>query len=241
MKNRLLKLFLLILLPLLMISSSSSDDKLSEKVEYAVRQYIIGKNPDWAKLKMEIQFGLNRKVSERLASYGDKVKLEVPEIYPNSKITGGMILPLQVLEDGVERERIFIRTSIKVFKDIVVAKKNLKKGTAVKTGDVELKECDILEVRGDYFSQAASLSNKEAESYIPAGTVVTINMIRQIPVVAKNEKVKILVKDSGIRVEAEGVAQEDGMIGDSIKIKRLNTRVIIEAVVVSEGLVEVKI
>lgn len=223
------------------ISYAKSEQTLHQRIKNAIREYILDKNSDWKSEKINIVFALNTRIAKRLSSYGKDVDFIVPEIYSNSKITPNIILPIQVLEDDAERERIFVRTQIKLFADVVTAKNSLKKGSSLASGDLQLKEKNVLQFGNDYFSTTSPLLGKQTAGYVRAGSVITKRMIKTIPAIKRNHPVTIIVKEAGLMIEAAGVALEDGSVGDLIKVKRKKSKDVIQGKVNAPGKVEVEL
>jgi len=234
-------LVLFFLLVFVLVSASFAENSLKDKIDAAIHKYIISKNPSWSDAKIKVLFKLNKRVSSRLLSYGSAVSFVVPDIYANSNLTPNIILPLQVLEDGMERGRIFLNTKISLFDKVVATQKTLKKGDIFTSDSLKLKEVNVLTVRGKTFSSQSSILGKHAGGYLSSGTILTEHMVRSIPDVAKNQQVDIFVSTSGLKIEAKGKALENGQIGDTIKVRRANSREIISGKVHSKGKVEVEL
>ncbi|NQU16936.1 MAG: flagellar basal body P-ring formation protein FlgA [Candidatus Saganbacteria bacterium] len=223
------------------ISAGWADQSLQQKIESAIRRYIVDKNPLWESAKLSVLFKLNRKTEKHLVSYGTSASFYVPEIYANSKVTPNMILPLQVLEAGVERERIFVRTTIGLYKNILVAKKSIKKGGVFTKDALLLKNRNILKHKNNYLSILDEVVGKQTRGYVSAGTVITRNMIRTIPKISRNQEVDICVLADGLRVEAKGIALEDGNQNDVIWVRRQNSKEKIRGKISAPGKVEIQL
>lgn len=230
----------LLVLPLA-VPAFAGDGILGGKIENAIREYVINKNPLWQDASLKVDFALNQRIEKRLASYGDKLSFIIPEIYANSKITPNIILPLQVLEDGVERERIYIRTRLGLYKNVVAAAKPLKKGEIFTSDKLEEKNENVLLLSGEYFSSLSAVLGKQARGYVPAGSAILGSMIMTIPDIAKNQQVFLSVRSDGLEIKAKGVALQDGYIGDIIRVKRENNNEIIKGKVSSAGQVEIEL
>lgn len=64
-------------------------------------------------------------------------------------------------------------------------------------------------------------------------------MVRQPILIHRGETVKIVVSTPGFKLEADGVAQADGSIGDTIRIKNTRSNKMIDAKVKGSGVVSI--
>lgn len=232
---------LFLLLVFVLVSSAFADNLLKDKIDAAIHKYITSKNPSWSDSKLKVLFRLNKRVSERLASYGSAVTFVIPDIYANSNLTSNMILPLQVLEDGIERERIFINTNISLFANVIATQNIFNKGDVFTADSLKYKEVNVLTLKGKPFLLESSVVGKYAGGYLSSGTILTDYMVRSVPDIAKNQQIDLFVSVDGLKIEAKGTALENGQIGEIIKVKRVNSSEIISGKIQSNGKIEVQL
>ncbi|OGC05128.1 flagella basal body P-ring formation protein FlgA [candidate division WOR-1 bacterium RIFOXYA12_FULL_43_27] len=234
-------IFLIICCLLIAVSPIAADDSLNARIEKAIKDYIVGKNPSWNKDKLMVVFALNGRTASQLASYGENVSITVPEIYPTSGITRSIILPVQVIDNGVEKEKIFIRTEVALKDKVVAAARSIKKDEVFDADSIALSEQNILSLSGKYFTSLSEVLGKQAKGYVSSGAVLAGYMVKSIPDVKKGEEVSILAQSDGIRVEAKGEALQEGTVGDKIKLRRTGSRDILNGKITATGEVEVQL
>ena len=75
---------------------------------------------------------------------------------------------------------------------------------------------------------------------VTAGTVLTTVMLKPAILIKRGEKVIIRAESSSIQVKMEGQAMQEGAKGAMIEVKNLSSKQVIEAEVVSPGVVRVR-
>lgn len=233
--------FLIICCLLLAVGPICADDLINARIEKAIKDYIISKNPSWNKDKLMVVFALNSRTAGQLASYGENVSITVPEIYPTSGITRSLILPIQVIDNGVEKEKVFVRTEVALRDKVASAARNIKKDEVFSADSIVLLEKNILTLPGQYFTSLDAVLGKQSKGFVSSGAVLASYMIKSIPDVKKGEEVSILVQSDGIRVEAKGEALQEGAVGDRIKLRRSGSRDILNGKIIATGEVEVQL
>lgn len=232
-----MKIFLAVSCLLVAVSVSFAETA-NGKIISAIREYVVTAKPEWKTEDIRISYRGN---DSALASLNElkNISCKIPENYRMSKITPRMIIPIVAYEGNVEKAAINLWIKIEIYKDIVIAKDRIKRGSLISSSDIELSKREISLLPQKYFSEIESIVGKISKGTIYQGSVVYEWMIKEMPEVFKGSKIKILAKGDGILVEAEGSALQDGRIGDKIKVRRNNSKNDIEAKIISSKEVEV--
>jgi flagella basal body P-ring formation protein FlgA len=211
-----------------------------EKIVSAVKGFIISKRPEWGREKIDISLKYAQDIIASL-SKDDDCSFSVSDAYQITKITPNMILPIVVEKDGERIKTINLLAQIEVYKDVLVAKKYIKKGTIVQKDDLKIEMRDIANFSQNYMDDYDQAVGKITRFSIPEGRIVFDYLIKSLPVVNRGEMVKILVKLPNLIVETYGIALEEGQIGDNIKVRREDSKKSFQALIISSSEVEVLI
>jgi flagella basal body P-ring formation protein FlgA len=79
----------------------------------------------------------------------------------------------------------------------------------------------------------------ESKTFIPKGKILVSRLVRGIPAIHRGDIVEAVVKDGRIELNFLAKALQDGIVGESIRVKRDGYK-ILKAKVISSGLVEIK-
>ena len=132
-----------------------------------------------------------------------------------------------------------IRVRIEVLTDVVVTTGGIARDALIDQGDVTVKKKWLDTVTSGVVTDLAEVVGKKAAMRINAGTEITRNMLRSVPVVKKGEVVRILLESGPMMISAVGLCQEDGGQGDLIRVENTSSRKVIFARVTGRSTVKV--
>jgi flagella basal body P-ring formation protein FlgA len=89
-------------------------------------------------------------------------------------------------------------------------------------------------------TDAGEVVGKKAAVRLNAGTEITRQMLRSVPVVKKGEVVRIVLESGPMMISTVGLCQEDGGRGDLVRVQNLSSKKIIFARVMAQSLVKVE-
>lgn len=102
---------------------------------------------------------------------------------------------------------------------IPVTAKRIKRSNIIGQYDIKLERRKIGRNIDQIIRTEASTWGLQATQMIPAGSVIKYSMLRDKPDVMSGEPVDVLLKKGALSVILEGVAKEDGAIGEAIRIQ----------------------
>lgn len=222
------------------LSLAQAAPNLESRVSDALKDYIIGKYPQYSRDDIKISFKYAENAFDKLEKMSGGFKIEVIEGYPEFKPLGSVVFPLKV-SDGEEIEKLFLRAKVEVMKNVVAAAKYIKKGTIIAEDDLKIELRDIALLPEKYFADAGPIIGKEAKLSIPSNSTLFSWMVGEQPVVRRGATITIVVSAPGLTVKSKGEAQEDGYLNDEIKVKRMDSKKVVLAKIISPAEVEVKI
>lgn len=141
---------------------------------------------------------------------------------------------------GAKPWTVMVRATIQQFVDVVVAGHSLARNHVVGLDDIKMVKSDISHLAGGYFTSQDKVVGMVVKRPLRGGMVIGETMLMPPIVVKRGEKVVILAETGSILVRMSGVAVESGAVGKVIKVENLSSRQLIEAVVVSPGVVKVR-
>jgi flagellar basal body P-ring formation protein FlgA len=68
-----------------------------------------------------------------------------------------------------------------------------------------------------------------------SGVIFTDKNVNNPPLVRKGERVRLLVRESGAMVEVDGIAKENGSLGDRIRVRSELNQKLVTGFVCGEG------
>jgi flagella basal body P-ring formation protein FlgA len=102
---------------------------------------------------------------------------------------------------------------------------------AIDAGDVQLAEGNILAANCDPLVDPAQLSGKRAKKTLRANEIVCAAAVEPRPLVARGEEIVVRYVGSKVSLTTNGVAQNDGMAGQSLLVLNPHSHDLFRAVV----------
>lgn len=140
---------------------------------------------------------------------------------------------------GIKPWSIYIPVRVKVLVPTIVAKHHLPRGTVIKARDLKKKEIDANRLRQGYFNDKKPLIGMIVRSSIYAGNTIKPKSLQAPSLIYRGETVSIIASSNGIRVTIQGVALNSGRIGETIRVKSLRNKRVLEGRVVGRKQVQV--
>ena len=106
--------------------------------------------------------------------------------------------------------------------------------------DVQQEVKDTARLTQGYLTDLKDVIGMVARRSVPAGAVLHPGLVQAPVVIRRGETVVLLARANGMEVRVEGRAMADGAVGDVIRVRNLSSGRVVEGVVVSPGVVEVR-
>lgn len=128
----------------------------------------------------------------------------------------------------------YIPVRITMEGEYLEASRNLKPGDTLDEQSIRISRGDLGELPRDVVRKREQALGKQALRRLEAGTPLRSNHLRSRPVVKRGQNVAVESRGRGFVVKRDGVAMENGGVGDTVRV-RLSPREILEAQVTENG------
>ncbi len=153
---------------------------------------------------------------------------------------GYQTLWIDVFEKGEFRFKFPVTLKVAVRMPVVVAGRHLNRKDVISGGEIRLEERLLERNWGTYFFDTEALSGMELKRIVKNGAVITKDMVRRKPVLRKGDEVEIRISAGALEIVTNGIARQDGFIGDKINVVCEKTRKQIAGTIHSSKVVMVK-
>ena len=120
---------------------------------------------------------------------------------------------------GREEARLWIRSEIRAFDQVVVASAPLARQELVSAKDVRLERREVVGRAGRPFTRLDDVVGKQPTRPIEIGEILTQNSIDKPLLMKRGSAITLVFETGSLRVETLGVAEESGKIGELIQVK----------------------
>lgn len=153
-------------------------------------------------------------------------------------LRGSFTLPLQYkTEDKIRSAWITGRTSWR--KQALSAKRLINLGEKISPDDFVMDWADVTHLRDALGTEKMLIGATTARS-IAMGKPILFSDLKREPLVQKGQAIKILVGSLDFEISASGIAEQNGFIGEVVRIKFGDGQKILSGVVVEKGTVRVE-
>ena len=141
--------------------------------------------------------------------------------------------------NGKSIRKVPVRTYIKLYKDILIAKDTIKE-------DHIIRESDILKVRRNvdrmpsaYVTDEKNILGKVASRAINPNEIIKETTVSEVPVVKSGDQLMIVFETPNLRLTAPGISLQKGGLGDRIQVRNLQSKILVYATVQDKNHVQV--
>lgn len=124
---------------------------------------------------------------------------------------------------------LYVPVKISLLKAIYIAKRPLLKGTHLTETDIYQTELDVQQLKQGYFVNKEELVGQVCKQNITADSPLTPYNIELAKLVHKGEQVSILAVNENLTISMEGIALDDGAMGEPIKVRNMSSKKVVEA------------
>lgn len=152
------------------------------------------------------------------------------------KPTGSLLVPV-TSEGGMSA---WIPVQMKVFRSAMVLKRSVPLGQRIAVEDTELKESEVSFSKETPIVLSQDLDGVMAARSLSAGHVIFPSDLKKLDAVKRGQALKLLTGTDDFEVMVSVTAEENGRIGDMVKVKNPDSGKSFSAVVTAPGLVRLQ-
>lgn len=206
----------------------------AERMRTAVKDYIETHAP-WAASQMKI-----RPIPYRQALIlpcGHMTLQVTPPLHTDW--LGAIPFKVTIRVNGRTARRTSVPTYIEVWQNVVLAAKPLGRHQPIMASDVRIEKMNLAGVPANAISRMDQVLGRRANRSIAANSVLRLDEVELPPVVRRGDVVQVLAESAYLKITTRGIAQENGGIGQYIRVMNSTSRKSIHAKVIDSHTVKV--
>lgn len=142
--------------------------------------------------------------------------------------------------NGVKPWTLYVPVKVAVFRKVLVTNRPMARGELINATDLRMERRNLNTLRAGFLTDPSHAIGRLAKRPLTAGTPLSVSNLAAQRVIKRGEKVTLLMDIPGIQVRATAKALGDGAIGETISVRNTSSKKIIQATVISAGVVRVK-
>jgi flagella basal body P-ring formation protein FlgA len=154
------------------------------------------------------------------------------------KITNSFVIPY-VCFFGSQKKNFWVTGSIKVTAEGPVATRQLVPGERILAKDLKLDEVDVTYAR-DGIARMDDLVGQSMNRYVSVNQPIFRSDVKKELAVTRGQIVKAIVGTEDFEISSQAYAEEQGFVGDMIKIKNTETQRFLSGQIIEKGVVKIQ-
>ncbi|WP_438308256.1 flagellar basal body P-ring formation chaperone FlgA [Pseudomonas guariconensis] len=134
---------------------------------------------------------------------------------------------------------VFVPAQVKLFREVVVMTRPLRREIVIGEGDVSLRERDVGTLNQGFLTSLEQAVGMKLLRPTVLDQVLTPQHLEQAEVVRKGDHVVITARSGSLSVRMPGEALSKGGLSEQIRVRNLNSKRVVKARVIGPGQVEV--
>jgi len=205
-----------------------------ETIQAAVQAYVEEHSP-WPKGRTRVEF---METTADVAVPAEKVTIRIKG-RANEDFIGRTSFTAFLQQGTKPLREAYVMVTLWVRMDVVVSTKSLSSGTVLGAGDVKILQKWYDAVPQNRLSDLKEAVGKKLTVSVNPHMEITKNVLKDCPIVRRNQPVRIVLDNGVLCITASGVSQEDGILGDVVRVQNTTSKRVIHARVTGDALVAV--
>jgi len=187
---------------LILLITVSSPEQFRDKIEVYLDQKLAGFQ------KYEFEISYTPKETENLVIDNDR----------DFKLSSDVaFIPVKSVK-GKSSSLSFVTVKLKLYDNVLSAKRNINKKMILTEEDIEIKLIDIAKIRGTALTENDNPIFFRTKSLIKKGDVIISELLEKIPVIQNGDLISAYAQHGNVLVSIDAIARQEGCVDDIIRI-----------------------
>ena len=141
--------------------------------------------------------------------------------------------------DGKPVRKVFIRTYLKLYKEVFVARDTIRKNQVIEESDLLKLRRNVDRIQREYLTDKNKIIGKISTRTLNPSEVFSSGSIKNPPLINSGDRLQIVFETPFLRLSAPGISLAKGREGDRIPVKNAESKVVVLATVKTRNTVQV--
>jgi flagella basal body P-ring formation protein FlgA len=169
----------------------------------------------------------------RLAACDTPLQVFLP---PGSSVFGRTVVGVRCT--AARSWSLYVPAEVRIPGGVIVAARPLARGETLGADDIITRQVDLARTAGGYLTEPQQVIGRVLKYPVGAGVVLSPTMLAAPTLIRRGQAVTLLAQDQGLEVRMAGEAMASGALGETIPVRNLSSRQIVQGTVLSAGLVK---
>lgn len=206
-----------------------------EQIRAAVETFIKSHAP-WDADQMEIR-PIRYDQSHILPNGSVEIKVSSPK---HTDWLGPVPFKVSMIVDGRVMDSTSVPTYIEVWQEVVLAAKPLGRNQPITEADIRIERMNLARVPSNAIFRPDQVLGNRANRAIAVNSVLRSDQVEIPPAIRKGDVVQVLAETKVLKITTMAVAQENGGVGESIRMMNVRSKRKFHATVIDAQTVKVE-
>ena len=155
---------------------------------------------------------------------------------PNKLLKKRISVWTDVYVDSQHYRSLPLWFDISVIAEVPVVSKKLRPGEKISALDFVMKKRDITLFK-EPITNINTIDNLRLKKIMNIGDVLTHSLLEEMPPIYKGQTVEVMSLSGNVSIYLKGLSLDDGVIGQLVRVQRVGTNRVFNAIVKEQGLV----
>ncbi len=141
---------------------------------------------------------------------------------------------------GTRPWKLYVPVRVALLQNVAVTTRPMARGERIRAEDLVLEKRTLGQQRGMAIRDPEKIHGYVLKNSVPAGKVLMARMLSAPKLVRRGRTVVLTAISPGLNIRMKGVALEDGLIGDTIKVRNTASKRTLYATVIAPGRVQTR-
>jgi flagella basal body P-ring formation protein FlgA len=220
-------------------TAEGTGGETTEVPEEAIRQEVVQfleRNHPWKTAEVRIR---RVRVPSRVVLRASEYDLSV-RVPPNTRYLGHTPVEITFNTGKRSEKRVWGSAYLEVLGPVVIARNPMARNQMITTDDVCLEKRDLAKVPPGAMTSVDAVIGQRLRRTLGVGAVLRKAVIEKPPVVNRGDVVKLLVETATLKITALGRVDEQGGVGDTIRVTNLDSKRRVYGEVIDNQTVRIK-
>jgi flagella basal body P-ring formation protein FlgA len=159
-------------------------------------------------------------IQMKIADYGNKVKdCESPQAFLPYKVSGAGRVTVGLRCQGREQQPIYLTADVRLLGRYWVPTTDIARGTLITESMLAEHSGDLSRLPRDVVQDPEKIIGQQANRALKTGKPLQKSALQAVYLVKRNATVDVQAIGEGFKIKRDGVAMDDGAMGDQIRVK----------------------
>ncbi len=222
-----------------------------QQIHFSIPETLVFKVKENHLAESSIRFEIAKRAQDLCSECEAELDdLRIPEIKTSGEIlaskldvgslkSGGGFLLGYTVDTSKGRVQFWVTGRIQFYRKAWVTKRMLSLADKITEKDIEEKRVQVTYLN-DAIPTKEDLLGRNLNRLMPMGHVLVMSDIKKELMLTRGQTIKLILGEGGIEVTSSGISEENGFLGEVVKVKTLDQKKILTGVVIEKGVVKIE-